>query len=120
MSKPTDFDLYDALYNAVEFGFRNINVPVEAIEKASSWLDHQYTINQLSKSRMPIVREYGWLRSNMPESVHDTWDALGKAMDDAIAKRDALKNWQPLAHAIMGWDAPSYVSPRDNMLYAYA
>ena len=120
MSKPTDFDQYEVLSNAVEFGLQNVHVPIQAIEKATSWLDHQYSINQLSKSRMPIVREYGWLRSNMPESVHDTWDALGKAIDDSIAERDKLKNWQPLAHAIMGWDTPKESISRDGMLYAYA
>lgn len=120
MSKPTDFDQYEVLSKAVEFSLRNAHVPIESIEKASLWLDYQYSVNQLSKSRMPIVREYGWLRSNMPESVHDTWDALNKAIDDSVAKRDELRNWQPIAHAIMGWTAPSDVSPRDPMLYAYA
>lgn len=120
MSKPTDFDQLEALDNAVAFAVSNVHVPIQAIKKASLWLDYQYSVNQLSKSRMPIVREYGWMRSNMPESVHDTWDALNKAIDDSVAKRDELRNWQPIAHAIMGWDAPSDVSPRDNMLYAYA
>ena len=120
MSKLTDFDQYEVLSKAVEFSLRNAHVPIESIEKASLWLDYQYSVNQLSKSRMPIVREYGWMRSNMPESVHDTWDALNKAIDDSVAKRDELRNWQPIAHAIMGWDAPSDASPRDNMLYAYA
>ena len=120
MSKPTDFDQREALDNAVAFAICNVHVPIQAIKKATAWLDYQYSVNQLSKSRMPIVREYGWMRSNMPESVHDTWDALNKAMDDSVAKRDELKNWKPLAHAIMGWTAPSDVSPRDNMLYAYA